>query len=83
MPLDRGEDLPGQNSTLIRIHGGGWVSGDKGGSNMVQMNKYFAAQGYIVFDIQYGLYDSPTVLIWILFSLVEDLQEVISQAQQV
>ena len=58
MPLKRGENLPGQNSTLIRIHGGGWVSGDKGGSNMVQMNKYFAAQGYIVFDIQYGLYDS-------------------------
>ncbi len=59
MPLKRGEGLPGQNSTLIRIHGGGWVSGDKGGSNMAQMNKYFAAQGYIVFDIQYGLYDSP------------------------
>lgn len=59
MPLERGEGLPGQNSTLIRIHGGGWVSGDKGGSNMAQMNKYFAAQGYIVFDIQYGLYDSP------------------------
>jgi len=59
MPLERGEGLPGQNSTLIRIHGGGWVSGDKGESNMVQMNKYFAAQGYIVFDIQYGLYDSP------------------------
>ena len=59
MPLERGEGLPGQNSTLIRIHGGGWVSGDKGGANMVQMNKYFAAQGYIVFDIQYGLHDSP------------------------
>jgi acetyl esterase/lipase len=62
MPLERGEGLPGQNSTLIRIHGGGWVSGDKGGSNMVQMNKYFAAQGYIVFDIQYGLYDSPIAI---------------------
>ena len=60
MPLNRGVGLPGQNSTLIRIHGGGWVSGDKGGSNMMQMNKYFAAQGYIVFDIQYGLYGSST-----------------------
>jgi len=59
IPLRRGEGLPGQNSTLIRIHGGGWVSGDKGESNMMQINKYFAAQGYIVFDIQYGLYDSP------------------------
>ena len=63
MPLGRGEGLPGQNSTLIRIHGGGWVSGDKGGSNMVQMNKYFAAQGYIVFDIQYGLYDSSIAVL--------------------
>jgi len=59
IPLGKGEGLPGQNSTLIRIHGGGWVSGDKGESNMMQMNKYFAAQGYIVFDIQYGLHDSP------------------------
>jgi acetyl esterase/lipase len=59
LPLGRGESLPGRNSTLIRIHGGGWVSGDKGETNMMQMNKYFAAQGYIVFDIQYGLHESP------------------------
>jgi acetyl esterase/lipase len=59
MPIGKGEGLPGQNSTLIRIHGGGWVSGDKGESNMMQMNRYFAAQGYIVFDIQYGLAESP------------------------
>ena len=52
---------PGQNSTLIRIHGGAWTSGDKGAFNNVQMNKYFAAQGYVVFDIQYGLKGiSPT-----------------------
>ncbi|GAI72495.1 unnamed protein product, partial [marine sediment metagenome] len=57
MPLNRGKKLPGENSTIIRIHGGGWVSGDKGHMNMMQMNKYFAAQGYIVFDIQYGLFD--------------------------
>ena len=55
MPLNGGVGLPGQNSTLIRIHGGGWVFGDKGWGNMLQMNKYFAAQGYIVFDIQYGI----------------------------
>jgi hypothetical protein len=54
MPLNRGKNLPGENSTIIRIHGGGWVSGDKGHMNMMQMNKYFAAQGYIVFDIQFG-----------------------------
>jgi acetyl esterase/lipase len=62
MPLERAIDLPGQNSTLIRIHGGGWVSGDKGETNMMQMNKYFAAQGYVVFDIQYGLYESPVAV---------------------
>ncbi|MFX0037448.1 MAG: alpha/beta hydrolase, partial [Candidatus Hermodarchaeota archaeon] len=55
LPLNKGEGLPGENSTILRIHGGGWVSGDKGMMNMMQMNKYFAAQGYIVFDIQYGI----------------------------
>lgn len=50
--------LPGGNSVLIRIHGGGWKSGDKGHLNNTQMNKYFASQGYVVFDIQYGLNDS-------------------------
>lgn len=57
-PLIDGSTLPGNNSVLIRIHGGGWTAGDKGLPNMMQMNKYFAAQGYIVFDIQYGLYDA-------------------------
>ena len=59
MPLNGNKDLPGENSTIIRIHGGSWVSGDKGMMNMMQMNKYFAAQGYIVFDIQYGLDSNP------------------------
>ena len=59
LPLNGGDDLPGENSILIRIHGGSWVSGDKGMMNMMQMNKYFAAQGYAVFDIQYGLDTNP------------------------
>ncbi|MHA2325546.1 MAG: alpha/beta hydrolase fold domain-containing protein, partial [Promethearchaeota archaeon] len=63
MPLEKRKGLPGENSTIIRIHGGSWVSGDKGMMNMMQMNKYFAAQGYVVFDIQYGLDINP------LFSL--------------
>jgi len=63
MPLNKEKALPGENSTIIRIHGGGWVSGDKGMMNMMQMNKYFAAQGYTVFDIQYGIDVNP------LFSL--------------
>ncbi len=58
MPWKNDKDLPGRNSTLIRIHGGGWASGDKGMQNVPQINYYFAAQGYIVFDIQYGLKDN-------------------------
>ncbi|MFL2120012.1 alpha/beta hydrolase [Marinilactibacillus psychrotolerans] len=49
--------MPGEGSTLIRIHGGGWNSGNKGSENYSQINKYFAAQGYVVFDVQYGLND--------------------------
>jgi acetyl esterase/lipase len=55
LPPNNGQGLLGGNSTLIRIHGGAWVIGDKGFSNIPQMNEYFAAQGYCVFDIQYGL----------------------------
>ena len=55
MPSENSKDLPGKGSTLIRVHGGAWVSGDKGAQNMGQVNAYFASQGYVVFDIQYGL----------------------------
>ena len=58
MPLGDIGSLPGQGSILIRIHGGAWIFGDKGIFSMMQMNKYFAAQGYVVFDIQYGLFDT-------------------------
>ncbi len=51
-------NLPGNNSVLISIHGGGWSLADKGFTNKIQNNKYFAAQGYVVFDIQYGLRNS-------------------------
>ena len=54
-PIVDGDTLPGGNSVLVRIHGGGWTSGDKGFLNNAQINKYFASQGYAVFDIQYGL----------------------------
>lgn len=51
-------ELPGHNSTIIKIHGGGWTEGDKSQENMLWVNRYLAAQGYIVFDIQYGLMDT-------------------------
>ena len=55
MPLNGGIGLPGHNSTLIRFHPGCFEFGDKGIGSNIQMNKYFASQGYIVFDVQYGL----------------------------
>lgn len=54
-PLKGKGQLPGDNSVLIRIHGGGWTIGNKGSGNFAQVNKYFASQGYVVFDVQYGL----------------------------
>ncbi|HMF30010.1 MAG TPA: hypothetical protein VKK79_01245, partial [Candidatus Lokiarchaeia archaeon] len=60
LPPNGGKDLPGTNSTLIRIHGGEWTIGDKGPGNMLQTEKYLAGQGYCVFDIQYGLNNGPT-----------------------
>jgi acetyl esterase/lipase/uncharacterized membrane protein SirB2 len=54
-PASKDDNLPGKNSVLIRIHGGGWTIGDKGQENYAEVNKYFASQGYVVFDVQYGL----------------------------
>ncbi|MHA1486802.1 MAG: alpha/beta hydrolase [Promethearchaeota archaeon] len=51
-------ELPGNGSVIIKIHGGGWTHGDKSLGNVLVLNKYLAAQGYVVFDIQYGLFDS-------------------------
>jgi acetyl esterase/lipase len=42
---------------IIAIHGGAWVTGNKGLGNVIPFNKYFASQGYVVFDLQYGLFD--------------------------
>ncbi|MHA1269319.1 MAG: alpha/beta hydrolase fold domain-containing protein [Candidatus Helarchaeota archaeon] len=44
---------------LINIHGGAWVIGNKGLENLVFYSRYFASQGYVVFDIQYGLAHFP------------------------
>lgn len=41
---------------VLMIHGGGWVIGDKAGGNMLQLSKYIASKGYMVFDLQYGVY---------------------------
>ncbi len=57
MPPSGEAALPGRGTALIRIHGGAWIAGDKGYGNMMQVNKYFASQGYTIFDVQYGLTD--------------------------
>jgi len=41
---------------IIAIHGGGWITGNKGIRNNHLFSKYIAAQGYCVFDIQYGVF---------------------------
>ncbi len=55
LPPESGKELPGNRAVLLRIHGGGWTIGDKGAGNNAEVNKYFASQGYVVFDVQYGL----------------------------
>ncbi|MFO8019786.1 MAG: hypothetical protein R6U96_14270 [Promethearchaeia archaeon] len=58
-PKEIKEEMPGvedgKSAVLIKIHGGSWRYGDKGSGHVMQVNKHFAAQGYIVYDIQYGL----------------------------
>ncbi len=46
---------------IIALHGGAWVIGDKGSMNVILFNRYFASQGYVVFDINYGLFDVDTL----------------------
>lgn len=46
---------------IIALHGGAWVIGNKGQMNVVLFNRYFAAQGYSVFDLNYGLFDVDTL----------------------
>ncbi len=58
LPPNNGLDLPGRNSTIIRIHGGAWQIGDKSMPGMLLVDRYLAAQGYCVFDFQYGLTNS-------------------------
>jgi len=49
------KNLIGEDTTIIYIHGGGWSSGDK--DQHPEIIHYLAAQGYVIFDIQYRLLD--------------------------
>ncbi len=46
---------------IITIHGGAWVLGNKGPMNIPLFNHYFASKGFVVFDLQYGLFDLSTL----------------------
>jgi acetyl esterase/lipase len=46
---------------IISLHGGAWVIGDKGRMNVILFNRYFASQRYVVFDLNYGLFDASTL----------------------
>lgn len=50
--LDRYDPAaPGPHPGLVIIHGGGWETGDKG--EYTEATRYFAARGYVVYDIQF------------------------------
>lgn len=69
--LDNGQDKmffdwycpagEGPFPVIIAIHGGAWVIGNKGPMNIPLFNHYFASKGFVVFDIQYGLFDLSTL----------------------
>jgi acetyl esterase/lipase len=56
-PIEPASLLPGNGSIIINLHPGAWMSGGKGTWNMISTSKYLAGQGYVVFDIEYGLID--------------------------
>ena len=47
---------------LINLHGGAWVLGDKQAISIPSFNKIIAAQGFVVFDLRYGLAKIPLIL---------------------
>ncbi|MHA1468436.1 MAG: alpha/beta hydrolase [Promethearchaeota archaeon] len=51
-----GAQFIGEKATILFIHGGSWTSGDKTDHN--PFFKYFAAQGYVVFSIDYRLIET-------------------------
>jgi acetyl esterase/lipase len=44
-------------AAVVLVHGGGWVSGARGG--VARWNEWLADQGYVVFDVDYRLAPPP------------------------
>ncbi|MHA1256870.1 MAG: alpha/beta hydrolase [Promethearchaeota archaeon] len=55
-PGPKAAQFIGEKATIIFMHGGGFTFGDK--TNNVMYFKYFAAQGYVVFSIDYRLVET-------------------------
>lgn len=55
LQLDRYDPpVSGPHPGVVVVHGGAWSGGDKGDIS-VATNRYLAARGYVVYDIQYRL----------------------------
>ena len=52
MPPEDRIDLPGWGTALIRYTAAPGLAATRVSANMMQVNKYFASQGYTVFDLQ-------------------------------
>jgi acetyl esterase/lipase len=40
---------------LVLVHGGGWMGGDKAGTNQVETARAFARRGFVVFSVNHSL----------------------------
>jgi acetyl esterase/lipase len=55
MDIYRPRDADGPHPAVIVVHGGVWLPGDKSAYAFGLHNRWLAAQGYVVFDVQYRL----------------------------
>jgi acetyl esterase/lipase len=56
-----GESLPEKRPGIVFIHGGGFVGGDKGTSQLVRLCDTYARRGYVTVSINYRMTgDNPT-----------------------
>jgi len=51
----------GPYPVIINLHGGAWVLGGPGFENVIPFSKYMASRGYVVFDLEYGVYDISNI----------------------
>jgi acetyl esterase/lipase len=57
LALDVSRPADSGRAAVLLVHGGGWVSGGRGG--VARWNEWLAARGYVVFDVDYRLAPPP------------------------